>query len=221
VHLYIVQKDINNLNHSAYLQEAVNSKADLICFGELSTTGILYDSKAVKSLDSLVSSFDEYPLGIMLGFPHQVDTKLYNGYLYYHQGMSQIYHKINLFYPMNEDGMYQSGKELGLFDTHLGRLGVALCFDLRFPDIFERLAELKADIIFVPAAFPLERIDDWKRLLVQRAIECRLPVVGINSVGTDGLYVFGGTSMVVDASGRVVVSAGETEEVVLDVEIDL
>lgn len=249
--LHIVQKDINNLNHSQYLRNAVNSKADLICFGELSTTGVLYNPRETKKLDNLIDNFitrpaydhnklkaskaqrlqpsqileeiveglKEYSMGIMLGFPHQINTKLYNGYMYYYQGQYQVYNKINLFAPMKEDLVYHHGEQAGLFETIHGRLGIAVCYDIRFPDIFEHLAELKADIIFVPAAFPKERIEDWKRLLVQRAVDSKLPVVGINSVGNDGSNIYGGTSMVVDSSGAILASANETEEVVLEVDI--
>ena len=53
------------------------------------------------------------------------------------------------------------------------------------------------------------------------AVENKIPVVGVNSVGRDSRNEFGGASMVVDATGHVLASANETEETVLDVELDL
>ncbi len=74
-----------------------------------------------------------------------------------------------------------------------------------------------ARMIFVPAAFPRVRIDDFKELIVQRAIENSVYVVGINAVGNDGVNEFGGSSMVADPDGKLIAQADETTERVMDV----
>ncbi|MBU8933465.1 MAG: hypothetical protein KOO62_05605 [candidate division Zixibacteria bacterium] len=219
--IHIVQKDTSKLDHTAYIQNAEKSGADLVCFAELSTSGILYQQEPVKPLETVLKSLKDHQTSIMLGLPYQVDETLYNCYMYYDRGQHQMYRKINLFCPMNEDKIYQAGDMPGLFKTRHGLLGVAICFDLRFPDLFKQLVSIGAEIIFVPAAFPQVRIEDWKRLLVQMAVENKVPVVGVNSVGRDSCNEFGGASMAVDATGNVLVSANETEETVLEVEIDL
>jgi len=94
---------------------------------------------------------------------------------------------------------------------------VAICYDLRFPEVFANLKAHGAEIIFVPAAFPRVRIDDWKNLLVQRARENRIKIVGINAVGDDGTNVFGGSTMVVDDNGHVEHQLDETTEQVIEV----
>jgi predicted amidohydrolase len=155
----------------------------------------------------------------MLGLPYQKSSGLFNSYLYYNKGKHQTYDKINLFPPMNETEVFKPGSGAGIFETELGRFGIAICYDLRFPELFQRLKAANVDMIFVPAAFPRVRISDWEELLVMRARETNTPVIGINAVGDDGVNEFGGRSMVVGGDGKIIVSAGEIDEIVLEVEL--
>ena len=154
-----------------------------------------------------------------LGFRQRTEHGLFNACLYYSRGHGRVYHKISLCEPMNEPKVYLPGDEPGVFDTVRGEIGVAICYDLRFPKLFTTLKECGAQVIFVPAAWPRVRIDDWRRLLVERAKEIALPVVGINCVGDDGVNEFGGSSMAVDAAGNVLVQAEETGETNIEVEL--
>jgi predicted amidohydrolase len=95
--------------------------------------------------------------------------------------------------------------------TPVGRLGLTICYDLRFPAIFERLSEAGADLIAVPAAFtvPTGRAH-WETLLRARAIEAGLFVAAAAQCGTheDGRNTYG-HSMVVDPWGEVLLDMGE------------
>jgi predicted amidohydrolase len=215
----IVQKDINETDLTPYLEYAETRKADLICFGELGTSGALYQSRPVESLDAVLSRFAAYDIAIMTGMPYQADKGLRNSYLYYHRGEHRFYHKINLFPGMNEPAVYRPGSEPGLWNTQFGKLGVSICYDIRFPEIYSTLKTRGATKIFVPAAFPLVRIDDWRRLLIERAIENNVMMIGINAVGDDGTNVFGGNSMVVDAGGAVIAEADRRSRCVFEVEL--
>lgn len=215
----IIQKNINDTDYVRYLEAASAKAVDLVCFGELSTSGCLYKPAEVDSLETILTSLKEYRFGIILGFPHQTGRGLFNSCLYYKNGAYQIYNKIHLFELMNEDRLYQPGNQLGLFETDFGKIGVAICYDLRFPEIFSRLKESGATKVFVPAAFPRVRIADWRELLVKRAKDNEVYVVGINCVGNDSTNEFGGTSMVVDPQGRVLAQAGEEREEVLQIEL--
>jgi predicted amidohydrolase len=156
----------------------------------------------------------------MLGLPRKSESSLNNTFLYYENGKTQIYDKRNLFPPMNEDKVYAAGSEPGIFDTIAGRIGIAICYDLRFPDVFDDLKVGGAEMIFVPAAFPRVRINDWRRLLAERAEQTGLPVVGINTVGDDGTNEFGGSTMMIKPNGEVVAQLDETTETYLDIEIE-
>jgi predicted amidohydrolase len=216
--IHIVQKDINNLSLENFIEKGNNEKADLVCFGELSTSGCLYLPREVDTLESITNNFRQ-PLAVLFGAPLKLNGKLYNTYVYYKNGETQIYKKINLFPPMNEDKTYRKGHVPGMFETEFGRFGAAICYDIRFPEIFTNLKNLSPNIIFNPAAFPRVRINEWKELLIQRAIETETTIVGINSIGGDGNNEFGGSSMVVDKAGEILAQADESSETVLKVNL--
>jgi len=216
---HLVQKDIRNADLTPFLDRAREAGAGLICFGELATSGCLYEPREVEALEHHLERFRPYDLRIMVGLPMKTVDGLRNSYLYYHRGQYQQYHKINLFPPMNEPDTFSPGTEAGVWETDFGRVGVAICYDLRFPGLFKAFAAQKVDTVFVPAAFPRARINDWCDLLVQRARENRLKVVGINAVGDDGTNVFGGSTMVVDSEGNITVQADEQTETVIEVEL--
>ena len=213
----LVQKDINNKDYAGFLADIDSRKTDLVVFGELATSGCMYTPREVPKLEKMIQNFNGCAFAVMVGFPQVTSDGLYNSFMYYDRGKYQIYRKLNLFPPMNEDKVFQRGTVPGLFETKFGKFGAAICYDLRFPEVFSNLKKLGAQIIFVPAAFPRVRIADWKNLLVQRAQENQTTFVGVNAVGDDGTNVFGGSTMVVDAKGHVVSQADETTEQIIEV----
>jgi predicted amidohydrolase len=111
-----------------------------------------------------------------------------------------------------ESSVYSAGEGPVLVNgTPVGRLGLAICYDLRFPLLFARIAEADADVISVPAAFtvPTGRAH-WHVLLRARAIEAGLFVIAAAQVGVheDGRQTFG-HSLVVDPWGEVLLDMGE------------
>jgi predicted amidohydrolase len=213
----LVQKDINNKDYAGFFADIDSTKADVVVFGELATFGCLYTPREVPRLENVIQNFSGRPYAVMIGFPHATSDGLYNSFMYYHNGQYQIYRKINLFPAMNEDKVFQPGTAPGLFETKFGKIGAAICYDLRFPEVFSNLKKLGAKMIFVPAAFPRVRIADWKNLLVQRAQENQITFVGVNAVGDDGANIFGGSTMVVDAQGHILSQADETTEQIIEV----
>ena len=111
-----------------------------------------------------------------------------------------------------ESNTYSAGKGVVLVNgTPVGRLGLTICYDLRFPALFARLAEAGADVIAVPAAFtvPTGRAH-WHVLLRARAIEAGLFIVAAAQVGhhEDGRTTYG-HSLVIDPWGEVLLDMGE------------
>ena len=84
------------------------------------------------------------------------------------------------------------------------QLAPFVCYDLRFPEIFRRAAQLGANLMVVIANWPVVRIDHWTALLAARAIENQAYVVGLNRTGRDPHLVYSGRSVVFDPHGRVV-----------------
>lgn len=217
--LIVIQKDTTKPEIHQYLDDIQERQPDLVCLGELATTGCLYNGGTVDDYREVIKSLEKYDFDICLGMPRAVESKLFNSYVYVSQGRYQIYDKINLFEPMNEAIVYQRGEQITVFETRFGRIGASICYDIRFPDIYEKLKEKGVDLILVPAAFPRVRIRDWHDLLITRAKETGTTVVGINAVGNDGTYEFGGTSMVVDKKGMVLARADEINESIIEVNL--
>jgi deaminated glutathione amidase len=111
-----------------------------------------------------------------------------------------------------ESNVYSAGTGVTLVNgTPVGKLGLTICYDLRFPGLFSRLAESDADVIAVPAAFTVPTGKaHWHVLLRARAIEAGLFVVAAAQSGhhEDGRNTFG-HSLVVDPWGEVLLDMGE------------
>jgi predicted amidohydrolase len=140
------------------------------------------------------------------------------------------YDKIHLFdvdlptgESWRESSTYSAGEGVVLVNgTPIGKLGLTICYDLRFPALFSRLAEADADVIAVPAAFTVPTGQaHWHVLLRARAIEAGLFVVAAAQVGrhADGRQTFG-HSLVVDPWGEVLLDMGDAPGVGF-AEIDL
>jgi predicted amidohydrolase len=155
----------------------------------------------------------------MIGMPYPAEEGLRNAYMYYHRDEYKMYYKVNLFPPMNEPDVYVPGTDVPVWNTDFGKIGVAICYDVRFPDLFQKLKASDAAYIFIPAAFPRVRIDQWRDLVLRRAKETAALVFAVNSVGDDGTNEFGGMSMVVDSDGAVLAEADQTSETTLDFDL--
>jgi len=140
------------------------------------------------------------------------------------------YDKIHLFdvdlatgESWRESAMYQPGREAVVIEgTPVGRLGLAICYDLRFPALFERLSEAGAQVIALPAAFTVPTGEaHWQILLRARAIEAGLFLVAAAQAGhhEDGRETYG-HSLVVDPWGKVMLELDRQPGVAF-AEIDL
>ncbi len=123
--------------------------------------------------------------------------------------MLGIYRKIHLFRLMHEDEWLQGGASPLALDLPWGNTGLAICYDLRFPELFRKYAVEGAKMVIIPAEWPIERIEHWRALLVARAIENQCYIVAANAVGETGDTIFGGHSMIVDPWGKIVIEGGE------------
>lgn len=132
------------------------------------------------------------------------------------------YRKIHLFKLMAEDQWLAPGQEVVTTESPWGALGLAICYDLRFPELFRRQAVAGARLILLPAEWPTRRIAHWSTLLRARAIENQCFVAACNCVGGSETDTFGGRSAVIDAWGETVVEAGSSETLLTaTIELDL
>jgi predicted amidohydrolase len=131
-----------------------------------------------------------------------------------------VYRKIHLFgFTDGEPKYLVGGQDVVVANTSVGRLGLATCYDLRFPEQFRLLTDAGCDAFVVPAAWPKPRVNHWTVLAKARAIENQTPLVAVNTAGIHGGVPMGGRSIVVDAQGVVLAEAEESEQI-LRAEID-
>ena len=134
--------------------------------------------------------------------------------------LAASYRKIHLFRLMSEDKYLAPGGTGVMHELPWGCAGLAICYDLRFPELFRRYALEGARLMILPAAWPHPRRMHWRTLLRSRAIENQCFVAACNRVGTTNDVSFFGASALIDPWGETLIEGGETEAL-LTVRIDL
>jgi predicted amidohydrolase len=113
------------------------------------------------------------------------------------------------------------GDELEVHDTPLGRIGIEICYDLRFPEVTRTLALRGADLVAHPTNFPMAAKIQTELITVARAAENRIFLLTANRVGKERSREFCGWSQIVDPHGKRLAEAGETEEALLVADVDV
>ena len=135
--------------------------------------------------------------------------------------MIGVYRKLHLFRLMEEDRYLQPGSASLMMELPWGATGMAICYDLRFPELFRKYAVQGAKLMLLVSAWPIERIEHWRALLIARAIENQCYMAAVNAVGVTGATTFGGHSMIVDPWGKVVIEVGESPTLATaDIDLD-
>lgn len=123
-----------------------------------------------------------------------------------------VYRKIHLFTYVGEEKVLTTGESPGKIQLEGWDIGTTICYDLRFPEIYSILAK-KCNLGVVIANWPEKRVFHWRSLLVARAIENQMYMIGVNRTGTDGNGLnYEKSSMVVSPQGIVLKPLKEIEE---------
>lgn len=183
----------------------------------------LSEAAKLHSVWLLAGSFNEKVAG---------QERMYNTSLLFNPEGEQVakYSKIHLFDAVINDQLApleskhnQPGTEAVLVDTPFCKIGLTICYDLRFPELFRLYALAGAKLVFVPSNFALQTgKDHWEVLLRARAIENGMFVVApatIHGAGMGGVGSYG-RSMVIDPWGTVIACAPDREGVIVST-IDL
>jgi predicted amidohydrolase len=222
------QKNINDLNQE--LKKIQISSGDLIIFPEMYSTGFSMrqgiccdlvegEQSAIKFLKDLSK---QYSCCIIGGVATKREGEFYNESLAaLPDGNLISYKKVNLFPLAQEDETYSPGKYLETFKWNSWIIGMSICYDLRFPEIYRGLALRNSNLIVNIANWPIDRIDHWVTLLKARAIENQCFIAGVNRTGTDPNSIYNGRSMIIDPLGQIIIDAGETKGIFSsEIEID-
>lgn len=127
-----------------------------------------------------------------------------------------VYAKQHLFTPGGEEGCYTPGPGPALFGCGGLRMGLAICYDLRFPGVFAAYRALGADAVLVPAAWPCARLRHWRLFLRARALDNRLYVAGVSyAIGATPVENYCGGSLAADPEGEILAEAGSGAELLV------
>jgi len=210
--------DRNLAKVEAALERVAKQEVKLAVLPEMWSAG--YDYKRLarhaaetpRVLETLCQRAAELNLVVVGSLPEQEDGKIYNTAYVIDQGkLVGSYRKLHMFSTMGEDRFLSPGDKTLVVSTSVGRLGIAICYDVRFPELFRKMALEGAEIICMPAEWPKPRQEHWRTLLRARAMENQHFIVATNCCGIQSKLDFFGMSLLLSARGEVLAEGGETE----------
>ena len=210
--------DQNLARAAAGLERAANQGAQLAVLPEMWSAGYDYKrlAKHAEKTPEVLNAVCEWSLQLGLvvvgSLPEMVDGRIYNtAYVIDRGELLDSYRKLHMFSTMGEDRFLSPGDRSLVVSTSAGWLGVAICYDLRFPELFRKMALEGAEVICLPAEWPKPRQEHWRTLLRARAMENQLFVVATNCCGIQGKLDFFGMSLLLSARGEVLAEGGDTD----------
>jgi len=223
-------KEANLAKANGLIQEAVDHGAKLIILPELFNTGYRVEDRdqqlaetipgeTTTWLEQICKQHQVYIVGCILE-KCKVNGIIYDtAFVIGPDGYIGSYRKTHLW--DKENVRFTKGLNLPVFDLGFVCLGIQICYEIGFPECTRSLTLQGADIIAYPSAFGKERYYAWDLASRSRALENGVYVIACNRTGLEkGETEFGGKSRIVDPSGKVLIEASLTDEVILS-EIDL
>jgi predicted amidohydrolase len=207
--------DANLAHVTATLRRLAQEGVELAVLPEMWSCGFAYRElnalarRTPELVEQLLALSRELSMVIVGSLPEPHGDKVYNtAYVLDRGTLAGSYRKLHLFSLMGEDRSLDSGDSILVAETSAGKIGVMICYDLRFPELARKLTLEGAQIIAVPGEWPKPRQEHWCTLLKARAIENQLFVVAANCCGVVGKLDFFGLSMIIGPKGEILAEAG-------------
>jgi len=217
------------------IAEAKRRETDLVCFPEMWTTGFDWvanqqiaasQEKIVDRVADLARRYEIWINGSMLALNEE--GKPSNTSILFNPNGERagVYRKTHLFTMFHEEEHMAAGNSLCAVQTPWGMIGLSVCYDIRFPELFRSYALKGVKIQLNPMAFPYPRLQHWKILVRARAVENQMFMIGTNQIGSedfgpDGVVTYFGDSVIIDPWGETVLEANEKDESLLIATIDI
>lgn len=220
--LDIVWCDVEkNLKMVADALESIHTDTDIVVLPELFSTGFIQDATILKEIteedtsgvmEQIKDLSSKYHIAIAGSMLYKENGELYNrGFFVEPSGEIACYDKRHLFCLSPEAKIFSSGNSLPPIIRYRGwNISMVICYDLRFP-VWCRNLGGRAEILIVPANWPISRSYAWEHLLIARAIENQCLVIGANRSGEDDYGKYSGLSFVFDATGHIIVSSSSID----------
>jgi predicted amidohydrolase len=214
-----------------FCSHAKEAGADIIVFPEMADTGYsmpVIQEHAKPWTEGAVPELQEIArtlrLGIISGLSEREGESIYNSQVFIDAGGRILakYRKSHLFSrpPIEEDKCFSPGNEFVSCAAGKLRLGLTICYDLRFPEVYRTLAcDQGANVFVISSAWPFPRVEHQRVLVTARAIENQSYVILSNRVGKDDGVTFCGSSAIIDAYGVVVAAASADREELIVAEV--
>jgi predicted amidohydrolase len=198
--------------------------AELIVFPEMTDTG--YSMPVIREHASdwasgIVPGIQEIAkrisIAIVSGVSEREGSSIYNSQLFVdsQSNIAAKYRKTHLYAvaPVEEQTCFAQGDSFVSFELGGLRFGFSICYDLRFPEMYRKLAtEDKVGAFVISSAWPFPRDEHFRILAVARAIENQSYVIASNRVGKDDDLWFCGNSAIIDPRGVVIAAASADRE---------
>ena len=215
----------------ARLEEAAAAGAELLVLPECAIPGYMFDSPEEAmpfaeeipgpSTETLERECRRLGTYVVCGTLERDGDLLRNAAVVVGpEGLVGTYWKTHLPF-LGVDRFVAPGDELPVYETPLGRIGVEICYDLRFPEVTRTLALKGADLVVHPTNFPMAAKVQTELITVARAAENRIYLLTANRVGKERRAEFCGWSQIVDPYGRRLAEADETGEALLVADVDV
>lgn len=224
MHIAWEDKEQNYVKLKSVLEKEQGKGIELLILPEMSFTGFSMNTDKTKEIDSrtidkISDLAKTYRVAIGFGWVKDCGEKSENHYTVIDREGHVIsdYAKIHPFSFSGEDQKFQGGEKIVFFELNGIVFSVFVCYDLRFPEIFQA-ASKTAHVILLPANWPQSRREHWNCLLEARAIENQVYMIGVNCVGEIGGVVYSGDSCVIDPDGVVKIKAN-MQEAILECEL--
>ena len=209
MHIIWEDKEANYLQLESKLKELKDKKTELLLLPEMSFTGFSMNTDVTKeshmeTVSKMAEYAKQYHIAIGFGWVKNCGEKSENHYSIISENGEVLsdYAKIHPFSYSGEDKKFQGGGRIEHFKLKGIPFSSFICYDLRFPEIFQ-IASKKAHVILVPANWPEKRREHWRCLLQARAIENQVYIIAVNCVGEIGGVDYSGDSCVIDPNGKI------------------
>lgn len=212
-----------NIEHGLELMDKAASGADLVVLPELWTVG--YDFRDLENqvtrpgdglLERLSALARHHGVTLAAGsLPLWKEGNIFNTAVVFAPDghLQATYSKRHLFYGYLEAELMRPGRERVITKINGISCGMAICFELYFPKMFQRMARDGATMTIVPASWPENHIRHWEILARARAIENGMYICAVNMVGTYHHIKLGGHSMFIDPEGYAQVEGDDREHI--------
>ena len=207
------------------MDEALSQGAEMVCLPELSVSGYVLKSPASiydwrycqEIIGRIVEMAKAKCILLMAGLIEIEESQgpFISQIVAGPKGLIGIYRKTHLS-PM-EQGNFQAGEEIKVFEYDGVTFGVQLCWEAHFPEISTLMALKGAEIILMPHASPRtgpqEKLDSWLRHMRSRAFDNAVYIAACNQVGkTSQGYTFPGVAVIINPTGQIMIQRAEKEE---------